>query len=205
MGGVGSGQRLTVSTRDTTEDYRTVDVRWLHREGALRPGKSGRVRWLRNGVETSSISYETLPDALVLIYRSRPRGGEWESLRYSVPLVRTACHYGGERTWFLCPAAHCGRRVAVLYGSRIYACRYCRQLAYPSQNQKPEDRATERCWRLLKRLDCEWLTIFEPEPFRPKGMHQKTFARLRRAYAHSRTLSLGAWGPGHFAWDSTRG
>ena len=48
-------------------------------------------------------------------------------------LSRSSCHYGGERPWFLCP--HCGRRVAILYGGAVFACRTCYGLAYEVQRE----------------------------------------------------------------------
>jgi hypothetical protein len=39
----------------------------------------------------------------------------------------------------------CGRRVAVLYGGKVYASRrHCHKLAYPTQRQQADYRATAR-------------------------------------------------------------
>jgi len=49
MGGSGSGRRWHYGSKDTTESYRSIDVRWLKREGMLSPGAyspHGR-RWNR--------------------------------------------------------------------------------------------------------------------------------------------------------------
>ena len=56
-------------------------------------------------------------------------GREW--LRQRVPIVQTACHFGGARSWFQCPA--CGTRAARLFfrGTR-FACRECSRLVYAS-------------------------------------------------------------------------
>ena len=50
----------------------------------------------------------------------------------AVRIVRTPCRLGGSRAWFICPAVGCGRRVAILYGGGIFACRHCYDLAYDS-------------------------------------------------------------------------
>jgi anti-anti-sigma factor len=52
---------------------------------------------------------------------------------YGVAIQWTTCHSGGKRPWFVCPAQNCGRRVAILYGGSVFACRHCYRLAYPSQ------------------------------------------------------------------------
>lgn len=54
-----------------------------------------------------------------------------ERLRQRVPIVQTACHFGGVRSWFECPA--CGERAARLFfrGTR-FACRKCSRLVYSS-------------------------------------------------------------------------
>lgn len=153
MGGWGSGRRW--SSQETTEGYLQLDVRWLRRERALRSGAQGTVRWLSRGRETASIRYRTEVNAIIVSYKHQKRGGEWESLVYPIQLERTPCHYGGSRTWFLCPASGCGKRVAVLYGARIYACRHCRELVYPSQHEGRSERATERAWGILRNSDAK--------------------------------------------------
>lgn len=52
-------------------------------------------------------------------------------LRQRLPTVQTACHFGGSRSWFECPA--CGKRAARLFfrGNR-FACRKCSRLVYSS-------------------------------------------------------------------------
>ena len=68
---------------------------------------------------------------MILIYRHRSGDAEWKGEQYPVRIVRTPCNLGGLRAWFICPAVGCGRRVAILYGGSIFACRRCYQLAYP--------------------------------------------------------------------------
>jgi hypothetical protein len=94
---------------------------------------------------------------------------------YPIRVVTTNCHYGGHRHWFLCPL--CNRRSKKLYltyGSR-FACRKCLKLAYLTQNRTDIDRITDKKWNLIRKYggDSEW-TIQKP-----KGMHQKTFDRIR--------------------------
>ena len=123
----------------------------------------------------------------MLAYKHRDRGGVWETLEYPVTLERTACNFGGQRSWFLCPARGCGRRSATLYGGRVYACRRCYGLAYPSQRQNLSDRASERAERILERLGwANMATIFDSAPPRRKGMHARTYQRLAAQFEAAR-------------------
>jgi hypothetical protein len=64
---------------------------------------------------------------------------------FSIPLVSTACHYGGARWWFLCPCT--GRRCAVLYlqVNGHFACRQAIGLIYPDQKATKRLRLFIRC------------------------------------------------------------
>ena len=119
-------------------------------------------------------------DSVVLDYRNRSthhNGGEWEPMRYAVLLDRTPCGFGGARVWWRCPAVGCGRRVAVLHGGRVIACRRCNHLAYASQREADDDRATRRADKLRKRLGWE-PGILHGNGGKPKGMHWRTYWRL---------------------------
>jgi hypothetical protein len=105
----------------------------LSRNGYLGPGAAFTLCWSRNEIQTGAIQGRTTLNFIVLSYRHQQHGSDkWQQKEYPAELVRTPCHFGGERTWCLCPARGCGRRVAVLYGSGIFACRHCHQLAYES-------------------------------------------------------------------------
>jgi hypothetical protein len=178
MGGSGSGRRWHYSAKNTTEGYRSIDVRWLKREGMLSPGANRRITWSRGGEITGSINVRSEPDRVILDYRQRDHGGEWQAENYPVNLTTTPCHIGGERHWFLCPAHGCGQRVAVIYGGGIFACRKCHQLAYPSQREDPSDRAVRRADRLRARLGWPGGVLEGAGWDKPKGMHWRTYERL---------------------------
>ena len=114
MGGEGSGNWYRFDKKTTTDECHSVDVRYLHREGLLTPGHWFSLRWSRAGRETGSIPCAVIgdekPERVILTYRHRSgSGGEWEDVREPVPLTWTACNFGGERPWFICPGAGCGR------------------------------------------------------------------------------------------------
>ncbi len=89
----------------------------------------------------------------------------------------TPCHLDGQRPWFRCPARGCSRRVAILYGGGIFACRQRYRLAYPSQRENWDGRARQRADRIRARLGWE-PGILNGNGLKPKGMHWRTFARL---------------------------
>ena len=153
----------------STGDTLQVDVRRLHREGHLAVRCSLSWQW-SNG---ASIRLHTSPDAVTLDYRYRVGGDDWREVLQPVGIVRTPCHYGGERPWFACP--RCGRRVAILYLSGPPACRTCKRMAYPVQSADAIDRSWRRTRKLARRLGSDdWDTL----PRRPKGMHWATYERL---------------------------
>jgi len=106
MGGIGSGRHWQFGA-DTIDDYRSIDIRWLKREGLLETGNSRRITWSRGGEVTGSINVQSEPGRVILDYRHRDRGGEWQPERYPVYLDTTPCHMGGVRHWFLCSALPC--------------------------------------------------------------------------------------------------
>lgn len=181
MGGIGSGRHFQFGA-DTTERFCSLDVRWLKREGILSHGNRRRITWSRRGEVTDSINIQSEPGRLILDYCQRNQVGEWQAKRYPVYLDTTSCHMGGERHWFLCPALGCGRRVAILYGGAIYACRHCYRLAYPSQRETPGDRASRRATRIREKLDWPGGILNGDNWGKPKGMHWRTYERLCREH-----------------------
>lgn len=190
MGGLGSGRRFQ-SSKDTTSDYRNLDVRRLQREGRLTAGQFFRWQWLRRGETIASIEIKTLADHVILSYRHRRPGEDWQWLEYPVRLSWTPCTLGGERPWFLCPARGCGRRVAVLFDAGMYfACRHCHQLAYESQRENTSDRFARRADKIRVRLGWRPGILNSPVSIKPKGMHARTYLRLLAEYNRLSSASL---------------
>jgi hypothetical protein len=175
--------------KDTTNDYRGMDVRWLHRRGLLKPGSDFTLRWSRNEVETGSVGGRATHDSIVLSYRhSRGGSDQWVSKEYPVQLAWTPCNYGGLRSWFLCPAPGCGRRVAVHYSVDIFACRHCCRLAYESQRDQIYEWALSRAQSIRMKLGGSG-SMAVPFPDKPKGMHWRTYQRLRAEHDNANHIS----------------
>lgn len=190
MGGIGSGRHWHYGAKDTTSDYRSIDVRRLNRDGLLAPHQMYGWQWTCNDEKVASIQIRTEPGQVIFTYRHRSGGEEWIDESYPVYLDWTSCNLGGQRPWFLCPARGCGRRVAILYGGAIFACRHCYQLAYDSQRETADDRAARRADNIRRRLGWK-VGILNPKGWqKPKGMHWNTFQRLNREHDSFVAISL---------------
>ncbi len=134
---------------------------------------------------------QTTSDSIVLNYRHTCGGSDWRHMDYPVRLEWTDCTLGGQRAWMLCPTRDCARRVALLYiGNRgVFACRKCYHLAYASQRETVEDRAARRANRIGVRLGWD-IGTFTSDRRKPKGMHWRTFNRLREAHDRFTQVSL---------------
>ena len=169
MGGFGSGR---TGWRPVGEQMLRLDVRFLHRKGWLCPGMSLTLSWSWGGEPISSVGVATNADSIGLFYSTK----DGEQVHLSVGLERTPCTYGGTRPWFLCP--RCSRRVAVLFAGRRFWCRHCHGVAYAVENEDKLSRLLRRANTLRERVQARAGTAY-PVAFKPKGMHQRTFDRIR--------------------------
>lgn len=172
MGNSNSG-RWGNTRKATTGSYLSLDIRYLCGKGCFRPGVSGNgsLSWTRNGNPTGSIGYSLKPDKITLHYRH----GD-ENIHQAIAISRTPCHFGGHMVWFLCP--RCTRRVNALYFRSRFYCRKCHNLGYESQQEGVLDRLLRKQRKFRARIGGSG-NLVESIPFRPKGMHWKTYWRTR--------------------------
>jgi hypothetical protein len=173
--------------KDTTEYYRSLDVRWLYRRRILDSAYPSRVTWSRGGEETASIQVSNRSGNLLIEYSCRGEG-----FSYSVSLDWTRCNYGGTRPWFICPGRGCGRRVAVLHGGILFLCRHCHNIVFESQHEAPHYRALRKAQKIRERLGGS-PNMGEQFPDKPKGMHRRTYWRLFRNYESAANRSWAPW------------
>jgi hypothetical protein len=109
----------------------------------------------------------------------------------------TRPHFGGRRHWLVCSS--CGSRVSRLYfpeGQTRWACRRCHDLAYASQRKCAVSRAIRSAQKIRETLGgCA--NLFAPFPERPKGMHWRTYQRLRTLEGRAKCQMAAAFS----AWD----
>ena len=65
MGGYGSGNRWNSKT--TTESQHRIDIRWLKKQGYLRPDTMGTLSWSWRDKQTGSIGYRMEADRMVSV------------------------------------------------------------------------------------------------------------------------------------------
>jgi len=151
-----------------------MDIRKITRKGLLVQGNRFSWQWLVNDRQVADISIRVELQSMVLSYRLKSTG---EVVEQRVQTQTTPCHLGGQRHWFTCPK--CGKRVAVLYApGRYFACRQCGGLGYATQKQGAGDRASTRVNKIRKRLGWQ-AGILNDTGGKPKGMHWKTYWRLK--------------------------
>ena len=153
------------SSRLTTNELPSIDVRHLSRQGAMATGLRSTMSW-RGG---NRISIEARETQVVLATGSKHR--------QVIDLMWTSCTLGGARVWFRCPA--CKRRVAILYLGGSFACRVCHGLYYECQRTRGRCSARIKRQRLRHRLGGS-ADLLEPFPDKPKRMRHKTYDRLHR-------------------------
>ena len=195
MGGDGSGRHWRWDEKATTDSMRSFDIRRWAREGLLVSGHTFGWQWSRDGEQVASINVDVKAGAVQLRYRAKQAGEDWQDMNYTVRLLSQPCHLGGMRQWFECPARGCRKRVAILYGGQVFACRHCHQLVYPSQREENWQRAFSKVERLRAKLN--WKN--EEDEYllgKPKGMHRTTFQNLVHELHTTQSLthaSLDAW------------
>lgn len=180
MGGYGSGKRSGFKNKTTTDEVNRIDIRFMRKQGFLKPYTSGVLQWTCRGVTRGSILFSSFEDHLRLSYRFKDKG-DWQSVEQRIDYDKTPCHFGGDRFWFCCPS--CNKRVALLYGQGSeFLCRLCCQLGYASQQEARRDNLINQKHKLGER-------IFEHYENgngwgKKKGMHWQTFTRLHDRYQY---------------------
>ena len=200
MGGVGSGG-WQGPRKGLVEDHLDLDVLELHRERRLEPGEWCYRTWRRGDRALLTVMIQALDDGVELSYPPRTRadkGRIFRQTRYDVPLEWTACNFGGERPWFVCPGevdgVACGGRAAKLYyRDGLFLCRLCQDLSYASQGRVLRTSPLRKAQAIRLRAGGS-LDIRDPFPPRPKGMQRATHARLHGEYLAALEEHLGVTG-----------
>lgn len=171
MGGYGSGRRTRFASK--VEDFHKLDLASFKREW-FELGKSGTVTWSRGGQKTGAISYRTTSDTLRLSYTVE-RDGSHEEIAETFGFAFTVQRFGGQRRWIVCP---CGKQCRILYGGKYFRCRMCHRLTYESQYERFRAPLICKAHKVRERLGMDAGFAY-PFGDKPKGMHWKTYYRLR--------------------------
>jgi hypothetical protein len=167
----------------------------LHRARRIVPGIAMSGRWhVATPVagRSLSVTYDgdltNLDEATLLISFH----ADGRDRRQTLSLVATRLHFGGCRIWFVCPIT--GRRARVLHlpdGHDRLASREAYGLGFRSQTESAVLRDITRAQNIRAKLGGD-LSIHSPLPARPRGMHRRTYERLRAKALKIETAALEA-------------
>ncbi len=195
MGGLGSGRPLR-SEKLIADELQRLDIRELNRQGRLRNGYAGSISWSCRGEKTGSVSFACSNEQLNLNYRYSYCSEYWESVRQVVHILHTPCNFGGERSWWECGKCH--NKVDVLYlASKHFYCRKCSGVKYESQFLDKKERLRLKSAKIKERLGVSEEYSLERKVYdfdKPKGMHLKTFEKLKTEANHSLVVANTLWG-----------
>jgi hypothetical protein len=178
MGGIGSGCWDRQSKKDIWEAHPRLSVSSLHRQRLLEGYTNTIQSWTCGGEVVASVRTICHSDYLELFYLWRDDDSDSNPIRVKVPLVETACHFGGARKWFLCPT--CLRRIGVLVlVEKTWGCRTCSKLHYACQQESEWQRAQRRILKIQKQLgNVDIACSIEPWLPRPHRMRYATYLRI---------------------------
>jgi hypothetical protein len=186
--------RYAYGAKCTIEGCRSIDVLQWNRLGYLSGRSAFSWQWTLDGENVATIGVVSSRDGVTLKYKSRSYGEDWSDVEHHVPISWTPCRFGGERPWFACSVyksgKYCGRDVVKLYQrGKLFACRHCHGLAYASQQESSNQRGLYRAQKIRTRLGGS-VSMFEDFPDKPKGMHCRTYDRLRGRYDMAEARSM---------------
>jgi len=183
VGGRGSGHYSWRRTRRGLVEYAaSIDIAFLTRTERIRlaTASTGRLDVAAPlGAHRLTVQYDsdlTNLDHSFITFSFMSGGSQHHQ---TVMLLVTRPHLGGIRLWFVCPVTT--KRTRILYlpdGRKQFASREAHNLAYRSQAESNLFRMITQAQNIRARLNGD-LSIHGPFPPRPRGMHQRTYDRLR--------------------------
>lgn len=156
MGGMNSG-RPRSTHRGAVEQYPSIDLRVLRRAGLLSAGECSytTLYWQNQAPEALSarlfIDLSDADDAWMRIISSAHHGGMTER----VAIERAPCHYGGVRSYFVCPLL--GVRCEQLFRvDGVFASRKAHRLTYASQSEDGLSRSRRKVRKLFRQIEGDY-------------------------------------------------
>lgn len=183
MGGIYSGRQA--SHEPCIEDFYSLDVCLLYRRGFLEPNVED-VLWLPNGYGIEIVCKENYwgwERCIIVEYLSRQADGKIKRNEQVIGIEFVDVLNGkARRPYFYCPKLE--ERVSVLIlGDSGFAHRTYYGYLYRIQRLGHFDRAVMSGRKIKNKLGCSDSDAASDPPFRPKGMHRKTFRKYQRKHA----------------------
>ena len=154
----------------------------IHLQDMARTGKqkyNGYVKW-NNG---NNICFVLFADRLIISY-TITKADTKENINDAYYFEFVENNYGGDRVYFVCP--YCQKRARFLYlKTKHFGCRDCAGLNYRSQQAtKGHDLAAHKLIKFIYTKfkvtdDLTPMIAADYRPERPKGMHVKTYIKLK--------------------------
>ena len=177
MGGQGSGG-WNLKYEHTTDDVLRLDLTSLRRKGCFDWPFHCRLTWSINGIVQLDLSALYKERALHLCDATAGKNPDADPYRQRIDFVTRTPTVGGLTMLFKCPCCYKARAHLYLHDP-FFICRECAGVTYKSRRESNPIRAFRKWEKLSKKLGSikmdQW--YFAP---RPKGMHQKTFDRLKQ-------------------------
>ena len=159
---------------EKVEDFRRLDIREMQRAGLFKNHWSGLWEWRDPSSlkVRASVAVQTTEKVLRLRYLFSGVT-VFDDLR----LQHIPCKFGGTRVLVQCPS--CTMAYGILYlKNSVFRCRKCHGLKYATQSETKHGRLAIKKHKLSAKLAGRC---------RPKGMHKKTYFRIRRALIETKT------------------
>lgn len=184
----GRGRWYRWDKGETTDDYIRLDMAKFARAVNLSTRRVAMWYWRWSSGRESSIVYMVEPEQGGV--RLHYTANKIEHFDYLVRIEYTPLHFGGRgRPWWLCPT--CGRRVRILYGGRVFACRQCTGVYYETQQNKALlVRIDNQLYRIRQRLAGDSKITEHLPTLKPRYMHWRTYSQLAQRYYHLQKLRI---------------
>lgn len=157
-------------TRQYIEDAVKVDLSGLISNGFVTGGRKGISTGSINGKKIWSIGWRVSNglDKLQVDYTCQN-----ENYSHSIVLSHQPVHFGGHRTYLVCPVCNQKRKHLYIRLGDI-GCRKCQRLHYKAQSKSPKERSFDRYFRLAEKVDLLDIDAYSKRKFQ----HWKTYARI---------------------------
>lgn len=176
MGGQGSGG-WNLKYEYTTSDLFRLDVNQLREQGYFDWPFQRQMTWSTNGIVQLDLKVRYERGMLHLRDATTLREPEADPFAQEIELASRTSAVGGETALFKCPRCHSVRAHLYLYHT-VFICRECAGLTYRSRRERKSTRAFRKWTKLSKMLGGIKMDEWYSAP-RPKGMHNRTFERLK--------------------------
>lgn len=178
MGGIGSGTYRKFKSKQTTEDFYSLDLRKLNKLVPLDQNCQFTLEWRNQDRVNAAIDCRLIDDVLELHYSIQKGVEQTNNIDY-VSIVITPCNFGGMRRWLRCPA--CKKKSLLIYLVNRFQCRKCQKLYHPSSSEGELFRATRMMCRYQDKLNGREISPLDGISglSRPKFMRYRTYFKLQ--------------------------